>query len=130
MNNTPLNKVIDPVCGMAVDKSSCDYMLVREGIEHHFCSAKCKQAFKESHQLPAGEMVRDAVCGMEIRADKAPFSTNYGDRVYFFCSQGCLRVFRQSASKRFKSKTAFGRWLERLANQNDADYGAARSKCH
>ncbi|UOF15465.1 YHS domain-containing protein [Lysobacter capsici] len=39
---------IDPVCGMPVDPATTPHRLTQAGVEHHFCSAHCRQAFVDS----------------------------------------------------------------------------------
>jgi YHS domain-containing protein len=36
----------DPVCGMNLEDWGTQYEIVHEGIEYHFCSSECKQAFQ------------------------------------------------------------------------------------
>ncbi|UTW59464.1 heavy metal translocating P-type ATPase [Kordiimonas sp. SCSIO 12603] len=37
--------VRDPVCGMAVDKPSAEFFEIHAGIQHYFCSKKCREKF-------------------------------------------------------------------------------------
>ncbi len=37
--------VIDPVCGMSVDPAATAHHATHEGIEYHFCSARCRERF-------------------------------------------------------------------------------------
>lgn len=39
---------VDPVCRMAVDPAACDETIVWSGIEYHFCSRACADAFREA----------------------------------------------------------------------------------
>lgn len=39
---------IDPICGMQVDPATTPHRAVRAGIDYHFCSAHCRQAFIDS----------------------------------------------------------------------------------
>jgi adenylate cyclase len=39
------NLPIDPVCRMAVDPQRAAGRLTHEGVEYHFCSLRCAQAF-------------------------------------------------------------------------------------
>ena len=38
-------KVIDPVCGMQVDPATTPHHAAHAGIDHHFCSARCREKF-------------------------------------------------------------------------------------
>jgi adenylate cyclase len=41
----PTELPTDPVCRMAVEPARCAGYLIHEGIEYHFCSLRCAQAF-------------------------------------------------------------------------------------
>jgi adenylate cyclase len=51
---------IDPVCRMAVDPASAPERDMHRGVEYHFCSSPCAQAFRVAperyleHQPPPG----------------------------------------------------------------------------
>jgi len=44
----PTDRVVDPVCGMAVDPATTPHRLKRAGRTHWFCSAVCLDAFVEA----------------------------------------------------------------------------------
>ncbi|MDN5570667.1 MAG: heavy metal translocating P-type ATPase [Propionibacteriaceae bacterium] len=37
--------VLDPVCGMTVDPAATEHHATHDGVEHHFCSAGCREKF-------------------------------------------------------------------------------------
>lgn len=43
--NKPINKMIDPVCGMAVDPSTAAAKTCHGGIQIYFCAEGCRDAF-------------------------------------------------------------------------------------
>ncbi|MFL5812101.1 MAG: YHS domain-containing protein [Bdellovibrionia bacterium] len=45
--------VIDPVCGMKVDRKSCRHMLFRPEDTYYFCSKDCQQKFMTRGFKPA-----------------------------------------------------------------------------
>ena len=45
---------LDPVCRMAVDPENEAGWLIHEGVEYHFCSLRCVQAFSEAPDRYAG----------------------------------------------------------------------------
>jgi P-type Cu+ transporter len=51
-------KAIDPVCGMTVDPVATPHHATHEGIDYHFCSAKCRERFEARPELFLGESPR------------------------------------------------------------------------
>lgn len=45
---------VDPVCRMAIDPALAAARIVRGGIEHHFCSSGCAEAFRQTPQRYVG----------------------------------------------------------------------------
>lgn len=45
---------IDPVCHMTIDPDGCDHRSVYRGIEYHFCSPACADAFNQAPRSYAG----------------------------------------------------------------------------
>ena len=41
----PAGKATDPVCGMQVDPATTPHHALHAGVEHHFCSARCREKF-------------------------------------------------------------------------------------
>ncbi len=39
-------EVMDPVCGMVIDKEKAKYKIVYKGRIYYFCSLRCKEAFE------------------------------------------------------------------------------------
>lgn len=129
MNHTQSNKTIDPVCGMELEPGESGLSVRRKGRTYHFCSSGCKDAF-EKQPAQADGCVRDVICGMDVNPAATPHSQRFQGRTYFFCSQGCRKAFQRRAARMFRTKGAFGRWLDRLARQNESEFGSGGPKCH
>jgi P-type Cu+ transporter len=41
-------KVIDPACGMKIDKNQAKYFSEYDGLKYYFCSENCKNKFNAS----------------------------------------------------------------------------------
>lgn len=106
---------IDPVCKMNVVPNASTLKSAYLGVEHFFCSSKCKMTFdahpenfvsekasSQSVTTPSHGMKsvshggdgtsKDPICGMVV--DKAgSLKTEKGGRTYYFCSTGCQRTF-------------------------------------
>ena len=103
-------KVLDPVCGMTIDRAtaagSSDYM----GMKVHFCSKSCKAKFDADpdkfmqhggraamthtpEAAAAGSKVLDPVCGMTIDPATAAGSSEYEGQTIYFCNLGCKQKF-------------------------------------
>ena len=124
MNDMPIRpakdaeeRVLDPVCGMAVDPAAASASAEFAGTRYWFCSAHCREEFlgdapryakgtaaqpcQHSHQaapvaaMPTSagrQLAKDPICGMMV--DKATaLSRERGGRTYYFCSDSCVRTF-------------------------------------
>lgn len=110
-----MTMAIDPVCKMSVEPNASTLKSVYLGVEHFFCSSKCKMTFDARPQNFVSEKAssqsttmaspgmksvahggdgtaKDPICGMVV--DKAgSLKTEKGGRTYYFCSTGCQRTF-------------------------------------
>lgn len=59
---------IDPVCRMSVDPAACDETFVWRGVEYHFCSGGCAEAFRAS---PGSYVRRDGGKALMLVSDAA-----------------------------------------------------------
>jgi YHS domain-containing protein/multidrug efflux pump subunit AcrA (membrane-fusion protein) len=114
-------KAKDPVCGMSVDqdKAMADGLTVEaEGKTHYFCSADCREQFKQDpfrylaekagkqvqttqpaiQQAATAAKAKDPICGMTVDQDKARtaglFAAVQG-KTYYFCSEECKEEFHR-----------------------------------
>ena len=112
----PLAKsIIDPVCGIQVDKSTA-HQLRYQGILYYFCSPSCQEKFNlqpnnyiktraiaiksGSSETPAIELnsssdtakLIDPVCGMTV-SDTSPHQVIHAEKTYYFCCAGCAKKF-------------------------------------
>lgn len=120
--------VIDPVCGMQVDKERVAGSAEYNSQTYYFCSDDCKVKFQadparyvaksankaaapathsgamqnaNAHAPGAKELAKDPICGMMV--DKATaLRTGRSGRTYYFCSTGCQRTF-ESPEQELKS---------------------------
>lgn len=122
MNDMPIRpakdaeeRVLDPVCGMAVDPAAASASTEFAGTRYWFCSAHCRDEFlgdapryvagsaaqpcQHGHAPAAAtpasagrQLAKDPICGMMV--DKATaLSRERGGRSYYFCSDSCVRTF-------------------------------------
>ena len=110
--------VIDPVCGMTIDKKDSTGQSSYEGKDYFFCAVSCKDKFDSDPRryvhreaipdsqptpglqiLTGGERVKDPVCGMEVEPETAAGSHAYKGQTYYFCHPSCLERFRAEPEK-------------------------------
>ncbi|MFC1883999.1 YHS domain-containing protein [Thermodesulfobacteriota bacterium] len=82
----------------------------------------------------SNKKTRDPVCGMMVGGDVSTYKTEYNNRNYFFCSQVCLNAFLKTPDKVLKVKAGkekgwFGRFLDRLAESNEEEFGPKGPQC-
>lgn len=83
---------IDPVCGMAVDRSAPGATLREGGVTYYFCSPRCAERFAaRAEAAPATE--EDPVCHMGVDPATALAWVDEGGRAWHFCSEGCRERF-------------------------------------
>lgn len=131
MDNTK-KPVRDPICGMRVDPESTPHKFEHEGRNYYFCSENCQRKYRRQvAPLSADrETVRDVICGMLVNTAETTHVYDQGGARYYFCSEGCLKIFERKASRIFKQKGFFGRWLERLERANESQFGGGGPRCH
>lgn len=122
-------EVIDPICGMAVDPEKTDLKSERDGKTFYFCAPHCRDEFDRMELGSETGLAKDAICGMDVDIGETEYSLCCNGQMFYFCSEGCLRIFQKKLSRK-KPKTAFGRWLARLADQNEAEFGFGGPCCH
>jgi Cu+-exporting ATPase len=106
--------VIDPVCGMKVDKKTALKIEI-EGKPYYFCMQACADTFEKSVKEKGLKAVEkktnkrlsdmpkegkisdeyvaiDPVCGMKVDKRKA-ISRTIGGRPYYFCMESCAKTF-------------------------------------
>lgn len=76
--------------------------------------------------------MKDPVCGMDVSEEDAKYFLSYDDETYYFCSEQCKDTYSGEVgiSKPRGKKGVWGRFLERLAKENNRNYGGTRPKCH
>ncbi|MFE0130999.1 hypothetical protein ACFWY6_05360 [Streptomyces sp. NPDC059037] len=52
--SAPDGRLIDPVCGMAVDLDDSTLTLVHDGVLYGFCHGLCRRFFADEHSVPLG----------------------------------------------------------------------------
>ena len=123
--------VLDPVCGMEVNKKDAAGPATFEGKSYYFCAPVCKERFesdpsryvhpREHQKGEALERVRreesvpvkDPVCGMDVEPATAAGRHEHHGRTTYFCSTHCLEKFRSnpemfSEGRKSKLKEAEG----------------------
>jgi len=77
-------------------------------------------------------MATDPICGMDVREEGARHILHFERETIYFCSKICQETYTQQSGKRKSSakKGPLGRFLEKLAKQNQKSYGDTPPKCH
>lgn len=76
-------------------------------------------------------MAKDPVCGMDVREEGAAYLLHFEHKTLYFCSKQCKDAFQAPGQQgTTKKKTAFARFLEKLAENNKQTYGGGPPKCH
>ncbi len=99
--------VVDPVCGMKLDKEKAAATYQFEGKTYYFCTEECKDKFAESpdqYVKNDGETVTCPVSGEEFDKSKAAGSYEYEGKTYYFCCDGCKEKFLKDPEKYIKKK--------------------------
>jgi Cu+-exporting ATPase len=132
-NESPLDMVIDPVCGMTVDPVSSKHRFEYEGHTFHFCSAGCREKFAanpnsylkqtaksarsverhtETHHQGGVEndtavvSVIDPVCGMTVDPTSSKHRFDHGGHTFHFCSARCREKFAANPNSYLRPETA------------------------
>lgn len=81
----------DPVCGMTVDPEAGKPSAAHDGHTYHFCSDSCRAKFVDD---PEGyRTARDPVCGMTVERASAQHMARHQGQRHYFCSAGCQSKF-------------------------------------
>ena len=96
--------VIDPICGMTVDKAKAAGQFAYGDDIFYFCSSHCLEKFKReparfasaaraaATSTDASLVTIDPVCGMTVSPNSTLRFEHVG-KTYLFCCQGCLNKF-------------------------------------
>ena len=106
MAPAPIPAPVDPVCGMAVDRSGDNLQVEYRGQTSWFCSKGCRDRYLEDpepYRADHGRLVAaetgatetDPVCGMQVSPPEAAAELIHGGHRFFFCSPGCRDRFLQ-----------------------------------
>ena len=109
--------VVDPVCGMVIDKASAKQSAIRAGKRFQFCSAACKAKFvaepdrfialaAERAAQAEARRVKDPVCGMEVDLATSPHKASFEGRDYAFCCARCREKFSADPARYLRPATA------------------------
>ena len=77
----------------------------------------------------------DPVCGMDVEPGKTTLVSAHRGKRYWFCAEGCRKAFEENPDKYLepkapKKKGWFGRYLDRMAKNNEKEFGCAGPRCH
>ena len=77
-------------------------------------------------------MMKDPVCGMEVSEEGAVHLIHTEHETFYFCSKRCKASYaRQTGMNKTVTKKGFlGRFLEKLAKENEKTYGGKPPTCH
>jgi YHS domain-containing protein len=81
------------------------------------------------------EKYKDPVCDMDVDPGEKGLVSMFNGKSYWFCSQGCRRSFEDNPVKYLKSdspkrKGRFRRYLDKMAEANEREFGRSGPKCH
>jgi len=101
--------LVDPVCGMTIDKATAKYSAMRAGTRFQFCSAECKAKFvaepesyialAASRAAETAARIKDPVCGMAVDPATAKAKATHAGKTYFFCCQRCADKFNADPAR-------------------------------
>ena len=79
--------------------------------------------------------VIDPVCGMNVGPGKTKRVSVYQGKSYWFCAEACRIAFEGNPKKYLEPKPAkkkgwLGRYLERMAETNEKEFGCTGPRCH
>ncbi len=77
-------------------------------------------------------MMKDPVCGMEVSEEKATHMIHAEHETFYFCSERCKASYAKQIgiNKPAAKKGFLGRFLEKLAKENEKDFGGKPPTCH
>ena len=101
--------VIDPVCGMQVERQLAPANARSGGRINFFCSDRCRDRFvADPDRFPGGHHLTinpdetrspdmsqeiDPVCRMTVAPESAAAKREYVGKAYYFCNPGCAKAF-------------------------------------
>ena len=76
-------------------------------------------------------MMKDPICGMEVSEEKATHMIHAEHETFYFCSEQCkVSYAKQIGINKPAAKKGFlGRFLEKLAKENEKDFGGQPPTC-
>ena len=74
-------------------------------------------------------MAIDPVCGMKVAPGENVWTTNHNGKSYWFCARECREAFEKNPGKYIKRKGWFGRFLDRMSNANEKQFGSGGPSC-
>jgi len=98
-------EVVDPVCGMKINRDEAKATHEYEGKTYFFCTEGCKEKFVKNpgkYVQDVEEMVTCPVSGEKIAKSKAAASMEYEGKTYYFCCAGCKTKFVENPEKYVK----------------------------
>lgn len=99
--------VVDPVCGMKIEKDEAQYSHEYKGKTYYFCMEGCKEKFvedPEKYVKAEREKVTCPVSGEDMNKSDAYGSMAYKGKTYYFCCAGCKEKFEKDPEKYIKKK--------------------------
>ena len=77
-------------------------------------------------------MAIDPICGMDVSEEGAEHMLHFTHETLYFCSKTCKETYAQQAglATPVAKKGVIGRFLEKLAKQNEQSNGGRPPKCH
>ena len=77
-------------------------------------------------------MAKDPICNMEVEEEKAEFVVHVHHETFYFCSERCKEEFEKEMGliEPAKGIRIWSRFLKRLSNGADKDFGGKPPKCH
>jgi YHS domain-containing protein len=97
--------VVDPVCGMKIEKSEAKATYEYNGKTYYFCTDGCKEKFvqnPENYLKEETDKVTCPVMGHEIEKSSAAGSMEYNGKTYYFCCMDCKEKFEKNPEKYIK----------------------------
>lgn len=81
-----------------------------------------------AHSLP--RRAPCPICLMPVNTQGAEFTVAHGGRMHLFCAESCRQKFLAERCCEPTSKGWWGRYMDRLAQANEGEFGPSGPKCH
>lgn len=97
--------VVDPVCGMKINKSEAKATYKYNGKTYYFCMEECKEKFVKEPAKYASADEDKVMCPVSkstINKSDAYGSMEYDGKTYYFCCAGCKEKFENNPEKYIK----------------------------